>query len=454
MRQFCPGPLDRRTVLRAGLGLAGLGLPGAFGEVRAEPAPERTPETSVILFWMWGGPSQFETFDPKPTAPTEIRGPFGPIKTAVPGMDFCELFPLHARIAEKLAVVRSLHHTMSSHNDGSIEVLTGKTPTTADPTSTAKSEHPDLGMVASKWRGLRPDGLPQYIGVPTKPFMTRPNYLGLSHQGFAAGNPAAANYAPPSLGLAGGVKPDQFADRRGLLADFDTLRRDIDRDGALEGTDQLRTAALRMLTTPTMARAFDISKEDTKLRDRYGRHLWGQSCLLARRLTEAGAAVVVIDALAPEQGQPLYFSWDDHANAQPGWDMAKGMRWRAPFMDQALTALIEDLYDRGLDERTMVVACGEFGRTPRVATANNCIGRDHYPDAMTAVLAGGGLRTGQVVGSTTARGEHPKDRPLTPRDLLATIYQHLGVDHKHEFKDRGGRPIPILGDGEPIRELV
>jgi hypothetical protein len=304
MPSRCLGPLDRRTVLRAGLGLAGLGLPVAFGTARADvPASgEPTPDTSVILFWMWGGPSQFETFDPKPDAPAEIRGPFRPIQSTVSGMDFCELFPRHARLADKFAVVRSLHHTMSSHNDGSIEVLTGKTPTTADPTSTAKSDHPDLGMVASRWRGLRPDGLPQYIGIPRTPFMTRPAYLGLSHQGFAAGDPSAAGYAPPTLALAGGVKAALFADRRGLLADFDRLRHDIDRDGALEGTDQLRTAALRMLTTPAMAKAFDIAKEDAKLRDRYGRHLWGQSCLLARRLTEAGAAVVVIDALAPIAG--------------------------------------------------------------------------------------------------------------------------------------------------------
>ena len=209
-----------------------------------------------------------------------------------------------------------------------------------------------------------------------------------------------------------------------------------------------------MLTNPAIANAFDLKREDSKLRDHYGRHLWGQSCLLARRLTEAGASVVIIDALAPKPGQKLYFSWDDHANAQPGWDMAKGMQWRAPFMDQALTALIEDVYDRGLDERTLIVACGEFGRTPRVASANNCIGRDHYPDAMSALLSGGGLRTGQVVGATTARGEHPKERPLSPKDLLATIYHHLGIDYRHEFKDRNDRPIPILGEGEPIRELV
>src|SRR5262245_51945687 len=185
----CRGPLSRRAFLRLGaLALGGLHWPRLL---QAQAAP-RSPSTAVILFWMWGGPSQFETFDPKPDAPAEIRGPFRPIQSVVPGMDFCELFPRHARIADRLAVVRSLHHTMSSHNDGSIEVLTGKTPTTADPTSTAKSDHPDLGMVASRWRGLRPDGLPQYVGIPRTPFMTRPTYLGLSHQGFHAGDPSAA----------------------------------------------------------------------------------------------------------------------------------------------------------------------------------------------------------------------------------------------------------------------
>src|SRR5205085_4248196 len=260
-------------------------------------------------------------------------------------------------------------------------------------------------------------------------------------------------YAPPGRALVGGVSEDRFGDRRRLLADFDRLRREIDRDGALAGTDQLRAAALQVLTGPAMARAFDLSKEDPRLRDRDGRHLWGQSCLLARRLAEAGAAVVTIDALAPEPGKPLYFSWDDHANAQPGWDLAKGMRWRAPFMDQALAALIEDVYDRGLDRRILILAAGEFGRTPRVSTANGCLGRDHWPDAMSALVSGGGLRAGQVVGSTMARGEYPKDRPLTPKDLLATVYRHLGIDPRHEFKDHAGRPIPILADGEPIREL-
>jgi hypothetical protein len=448
----CPGPVSRREFLRVGaLALGGLTLPDLLAA--HEAAGSTPPDTSVILFWMWGGPSHLETYDLKPDAPSEYRGPFRPIRTTAPGLDVCELFPRQARLGHRLALVRSLHHTMSAHNDGSIEVLTGKTPRVPDPTSTAHSEHPDFGMVASKVRGLRPDGLPQYVGIPQQPFMTRPAYLGLGHKGFHAGNPSSPGYAPPNLGLVGGVTRPRFGARRTLLASFDQLRKDIDRDGQLDGADKLRGAALHMLTNASIAQAFDLAREDPRLRDRYGRHLWGQSCLLARRLAEAGAAVITIDALAPEMNKPIYFSWDDHANAQPGWDLAKGMRWRAPFLDQALSALIEDVYERGLDRKILVVAMGEFGRTPRLGQANGCLGRDHWPDAMCALVSGGGLRMGQVVGSTTARGEYPKDRPLTPRDLLATMYRHLGIDPRQEFTDFTGRPIPILSEGEPIGEL-
>src|SRR5262249_34697031 len=187
---------------------------------------------------------------------------------------------------------------------------------------------------------------------------------------------------------------------------------------------------------------------------RYGRHLWGQSCLLARRLAEAGSTAITIDALAPVPGQPVYFSWDDHANAQPGWDLARGMRWRAPFLDQALSTLIEDIYERGLDRKVLIVAMGEFGRTPRLSQNSGYLGRDHWPDAMCALVGGGGLRMGQVIGATTARGEHPKERPLSPQDLLATVYRHLGIDPHHAFTGLSGRPIPILSEGEPVRELL
>lgn len=446
----CHGPMSRRGFLRLGtLALGGLALPHLAG-VRA--SQESRPK-SVILFWMWGGPSQFETFDPKPAAPVEYRGPFRPIHTTVPGMDVCELFPRLAEHGQRVTLIRSLHHTMSSHNDGSIEMLTGKTPLVPDPTSTARSDHPDFGMITSRLRGLRADGLPQYIGIPTQPFMTRPTYLGLNHQAFVAGDPSAADYRPPHLGLTGGVTIEQFANRRRLLANFDQLRRNVDAHGRLEGSDRLREAAFQLLSNPQVASAFDLGREEARLRDRYGRHLWGQSCLLARRLAEAGAGVVTIDALAPVKNQRIYFSWDDHADAQPGWDLAEGMRWRAPFMDQALSALIEDIYQRGLDRDVLVVAMGEFGRTPRLTTLNGKLGRDHYPQAMCALVSGGGLRMGQVIGATSSRGEYPRERPLTPQDLLATLYAHLGIDPGQEFHDFTGRPMPILLSGQPIAEL-
>lgn len=450
---LCAGPLARREFLRAGvLGLGGLSLADVLAARAVAGSPEAA--TSVILFWMWGGPSQLETFDPKPEAPSEYRGPFRSIPTRVPGMDVCEAFPLLAQMTDKVSFVRSLHHTMSSHNDGSIELLTGKTPLVPDPSSTARSDHPDFGMIAGRVRGPHRQGIPQYVGIPTQPFMTQPGYLGLAHKAYVTGDPAVENFAPPNLSLAAGVDGTRLNDRRALVSQFDRFQRGIDVAGSLDGVEQFRAAAMTMLTSPAVRDAFDLGRESPKLRDRYGRHLWGQSCLLARRLAEAGTAVVTIDALAPKAGMPLYFSWDDHANAQPGWDLATGMKLRAEHMDPAITTLIDDLHQRGLDKRVLVVAVGEFGRTPRVSQANGCLGRDHWPSAMTALVAGGGTTGGQVIGATTSKAEYPTERPLTPQDLLATIYRHLGISPEIAFPNFAGRPIPILSTGTPIRELT
>jgi hypothetical protein len=283
--------------------------------------------------------------------------------------------------------------------------------------------------------------------------MTRPTYLGVAHAGFGTGDPSAASFRPPDLTLVGGIDGHRLDDRRSLLEQFDGFRRGLDEHDGESGKDPFRQAALQMLTSPRTAAAFDLSREDPRLRDRYGRHLWGQSCLLARRLAEAGAAVITIDALAPSLSA-RYFSWDDHINVQTRWDLGDAMRHRAPFLDQALSALIEDVYARGLDRRVLVVAAGEFGRTPRVVRADGLIGRDHWPDAQSALISGGGLRMGQVIGATNRRGEYPAQRPLAPQDLLATIYRHLGIDHRAEFRDFAGRPIPILPGGEPIQELL
>lgn len=451
----CRGPLHgtfgRRELLRAGaLALGGMSL----AEVQAARARagSSSRRTSVILFWMWGGPSHLETYDCKPEAPSEYRGPFRPIPTAVPGLDLCELFPRQARLGDKISLIRSLHHEMSAHNDGSIEVLTGKTPSVPDPTSTSKSQHPDFGMVASHALGRGSQGMPTYVGIPQQPFMTQPVYLGLRHKAFAAGNPTIPGYAPPNLSLSA-MNGSELFERRDLLTQIDTLRRQRDVDGMLAGMDGFQASAFEMLTSTTVAEAFDIGREHPRTRDRYGRHLWGQCCLLARRLAEAGTAVITIDALAPTVSD-RYFSWDDHINPLTGWDMADAMRYRAPFMDQAISALIEDIYQRGLDQEILLVAMGEFGRTPRLAQHSGLIGRDHWPGAMSALVSGGGLNMGQVVGETNSRGEFPKSRPLTPRDLLATIYAHLGIDYAQSLVDLNGRPVPILADGAPIAELV
>ncbi|HTM54238.1 MAG TPA: DUF1501 domain-containing protein [Pirellulales bacterium] len=449
----CGGPLQRREFLRLGtLALGGLGLSDLLAARAASNQP--SSDTTVILFWMWGGPSQLETYDCKPNAPSEYRGPLRPIKTTVPGIEIAEVFPLQAKLAHRFSLVRSLHHGMSSHNDGSIELLTGKTPAKEDPTSTAKSDHPDVGMVTSRMRGPDPSGLPRYVGIPRVPFMVQPTYLGMTHSGFAAGDPSAAKFRPPNLSLDAGLNGERLDDRRGLVRQLDRYRRAFDLQGAADATDAFRQQAFQLLTSKNVADAFALERETPETRERYGRHLWGQSCLLARRLAEAGTSVITIDALSPVPTNPIYFSWDDHSNPATGWNLEGAMRWRAPFMDQGLSALIEDIYARSLDRKIMVVAVGEFGRTPRLATPQGVLGRDHWPAAQSALISGGGLRMGQVVGATTSKAEYPVERPLAPQDLLATIYRHLGINPKATLNDFSGRPVEVLSFGEPIRELI
>ncbi|MEX0728103.1 MAG: DUF1501 domain-containing protein, partial [Planctomycetaceae bacterium] len=449
------GPMPRREFMRIGtLALGGITLPDVLRGRAA--ASQQHADTSVILFWMWGGPSQLETYDMKPNAPQEYRGPLHPIATNVPGMEICEYMPLQAAMADKFSIIRSLHHEMAAHNDGSIEMLTGKTPDVPDPTSQARSQHPDFGMIASHIRGLRPDGVPQYIGAQRAPFMTNPTYLGIAHKAFETGDPSKEDYAPKNLTLATGVDNGRLRDRRSLVSQFDRFRRDLDLTGSLDGIDRFRDAAFTMLTSSKVSDALDLSKEDVKVRDRYGRHRWGQSCLLARRLAEAGTAVINIDATAPND-TTKHFSWDDHAGA---FHLDYAQRERLPQMDQALTALIDDLFTRGLDRQVMVIACGEFGRTPRVTHSPKNfsdqigLGRDHWPQSMSAFISGGGLRMGQVVGATNSKGEYPAQDPLTPQDLLATVYRHLGIDYTNAIEDFSGRPVHILPHGKPIAQLL
>lgn len=448
----CPGPMERREFLRiGGLVLGGLGL----SDVLTARAADRTTDTSVILVYCLGGPSQLETYDLKPDGPAEMRSVFRPISTRVSGMSICELLPHHAQVADRFSLIRSMHHGISIHNDGSIAVLTGKEPTVPDPSSQARSEHPDFGMIASKMRGPHPESMPQYVSVPMPFFMTRPNYLGMGHQPFVVGDPSRQGYLSPQLSLRG-MSPRNLDDRRRLLEHLDRLRTDLDQAAATQGIERFRQQAYGVLTSPAVARAFDMQREPAKLRERYGQNLWGQACLLARRLAEAGTAVVSVLANVPEYG-PKFTNWDDHpGNAMKPGHFGDYMRVRLPYFDQAVAALIEDIFVRGLDRKILVVVMGEFGRTPRLRKGppDNSIGRDHWPDAYSILVSGGGLRMGQVVGATNARGEYPTTAPVTPPDVLATIYRHLGIDPSHHLTDSVGRPVPILAGGEPIRQLL
>jgi uncharacterized protein (DUF1501 family) len=449
----CSGPISRREFLTVGsLALGGLGLADVLRGRAAGGESHR--DTSVIMLYLNGGPSQLETYDLKPDAPMEYRSVFAPIQTSVPGLDICELFPLQARIADKFSLVRSLNHDVGIHSDGGIVVLTGKRPSQLDPTSQSKSEHPDVGSVTSKIRGTEKHLVPQYVSIPRKPYMTRPTYLGLHHASFETGDPSKDGFRPPGFALTAGRDGKGLDDRKSLLDQLDRYRRVADESEQLNVTDKFRSLAFEMLTSPETAVAFDLSREDESLRDRYGRHLWGQGCLLARRLAEAGAAVINVDINTPKSGEK-FTNWDDHiANAGRPGHFAEYMKVRLPYMDQALSALIEDVFERGLDRRVLIVVMGEFGRTPRLSRNSTGVGRDHWPQAYSALVSGGGFRMGQVIGATNAKAEYPTVRPYSPQDLLATIYHHLGIDPNRQFVDFMGRPVAILPHGNPIRELL
>ena len=449
----CPGPMPRREFLQAGaLALGGATLPSILAGRAA--AGEANRDTSVILLYLHGGPSQLETYDLKPEAPLEYRSVFSPIPTNVTGMDICEHLPLQAKLGDKIALVRSLHHEMSSHSDGGIEVLTGKTPVIPDPASQSKSDHPDIGNILSHLRGTSAHAIPPYVAIPSRTYMTRPTYLGLQHAPLICSDPSRENYVPPVGRLNAGIDGNRLGDRKFLLGQLDDFRAGVDLHGNIDATDEFTQMAFDVLTSPQTAAAFDISQEPDLLRDQYGRNAWGQSCLLARRLCEAGTAVVSLYINTPMSG-PEHTNWDDHIlNAGRPGHFGGYMKTRFPYYDQALATLIEDIYARDLDRRIMVVVMGEFGRTPRLSHSKDGVGRNHWPQAYTVLFSGGGLKTGQVIGSTNSKAEYPQTRPLTPQDVLATIYHHLGVDHESSLIDHAGRPVPILPSGRPIAELV
>ena len=425
--------LSRRSVLRVGmLGMAGLSLADLL-RLRAAAAEQgrRPKETAVIQVFLEGGPSHIDTFDPKPDAPAEFRGEFRPIAGNVPGIEVCEHLPRMARVLDKVAILRSVHHSSADHGVGTHWVMTGfpGEPTHRD------NVRPSAGAIVARLRGSNAPGMPPYVALPGAPPFGQGAYLGpggnpFSPDGDVEGDARIRSLEPPpSLTL------DRLDERRELLARLDRIERRRDASGVMEGMDRFTAEAYAMVTGPRARAAFDLAREEPQLRDQYGRTQVGQACLLARRLVEAGVTFVTVVA----------GGWDHHGQ------LFAGCRRLLPPLDAALARLVEDLHERGLNERVLVVVWGEFGRTPRI---NGQGGRDHWPGCMSVLVAGGGLRMGQVVGATGRRAEAPLDRALRPEDVLRTVYHVLAIDPHHEFRNEAGRPLAVLNQGQPIAELL
>ncbi len=441
--------LNRRGFVTAGaLGAAGLALSDLLRQdARASETGSRKRPTSVILLWMRGGPSHLDMWDPKPDAPAEVRGEFGVRPTNVPGILLTDMLPQCGRIMDKWSIVRSLYHQDAGHSSGDQLCFTGY-PSGPNPD---ENTYPSCGSIVSRQLGHLTPRLPAYVMIPRMVPGTGPAYLGVADKPFET-QADPANPGPfrvPNFDLPRGVTLERVGDRRELLRGFDQLRRDVDSSGQLDGLDRFQQRAWDVLTSSAAREAFDLDREPWSVRERYGFQpafdpkasnrcgapAWSQRILLARRLVEAGVRLVTVDLRW----------WDTHVK---GFESLRlGF---LPRFDKAYSALIEDLDQRGLLGSTLVLAWGEFGRTPKV---NNDAGRDHYPNVFSAALAGGPVQGGRVVGESDAKGAFPKSNPKTPQDVLATLYAHLGVDTTTQYLNGAGRPISVLPSGTPIEEL-
>jgi hypothetical protein len=436
-RDFCDH-ISRRDFLQVGaLGLGGLTLADAL-RLRAQGSMKAAPR-SVVMVWLNGGPSHIDTYDLKPEAPADYRGEFKPIRTNVPGFDICELMPLQAKIADKLALLRTLQFSEATHLPE--EVFTG---------FVGSAQRPPFGSFISRFRG-RPRDLPAYVSLGRRVYGTgggniaeseKPYYLGQAHGPLYVESMDSSNgkveddIAVRNLGRHGATSPERLNDRRQLLQALDTQRRLLDRRNEAGNTDAFTGRALDLLASPRAREAFDLEREPRQVRERYG-FPWGRKLLMARRLVEAGVPVVMLQA----------GGWDMH------YDTFTALRRALPLLDRAIHTFVTDLHERGLNKEVLVIIMGEFGRTPKVQASRVGPARHHWPEA-SFVLFAGAVRTGQVIGETDSRAERPRTRGLRPQNVIATIYHALGIDPRQEVADSLGRPIPLLDDGEPIRELV
>lgn len=471
--------MRRRELLKFGMyGFGGVSLSqllrarAAADDVVAEPgAGRRTSKnrhgerTAIILVWQRGGCSHLDTWDPKPDAPTEFRGPYSTIDTNVPGIRLTELLPSLSMCADKFTLLRSIAHTGGGHPAGSLQVLAGDT----DAKDKTLPVLPDWMSITNYLRHNPKREIPNYVTVnPVDRYdsftIAGSTYLGPSYDPFKVlGDPSKPEFKVPNIGLGDPAVAQRFRKRLELKRGLDRVKADIDQTGIMEAVDDFDRQALNLLTSPKAQAAFDLSQEKPAVRERYGMHQWGQQLLMARRLVEAGVEIVTTELDGPLCGRVA--NWDDHA---VNHHVFNALEHRMPTFDQAVSALIEDVYARGLNRRVLVVVAGEFGRTPRishVASSGGGVasgakgtvqpGRDHWPRANTMLFAGGGLQTGQIIGATDSRGEDPVDRRVSPGDFLATLYNHLGIDAARiAVPDQSGRPIPILPQGAAIPELT
>ncbi|MDA0834424.1 MAG: DUF1501 domain-containing protein [Planctomycetota bacterium] len=469
LSNICRGPglsggFHRRGFLQTGLaGFTTLSLPSILRLRANDEAGSSRDRTAVIMVWQPGGCSHLETYDPKPNSGSEYSGPFGTIATKVPGLNFCELLPRQAAIADRFTVLRSMRQTAGGHPAGSMQLLSGDPDTRDKP----KPKFPDWMSVANYMRsqnGPRQNPLPSYVGINPPLEYNGPAYLGDTYSPFVvSGDPNQPSFSVPNIGLSDAKEVRRLGRRSTLRQNLDTLERTFDQQRELAALDEFESQAMTLLTNPKTKEAFDLTLEDDKTRDRYGRNAWGQQLLLARRLVEAGVDVLTTSLNGPLCGRTQ--NWDDHAVNQHVFD---AMKFRSEAYDRAVSALIEDIFERGLDQRVLVVVTGEFGRTPKISYAASTgagnasapagtqqPGRDHWPRAFSNIWAGGGIEAGRFIGATDKRGEDSIERICGPGDFLATIYHHLGIDSANTLiRDFNGRPTPIVDHGKPIPELI